>query len=165
MEAQHLLLANCLTGSLFEVQAVLTVAFNFVCIGYATLVAANFVAGLVEVWMTPKGEASSEVEVETVEQVESDEASEVRQVASANEQSEVVPSDWMVIEPTTEWHGCTCEVRQVASDDKEVALVNERSEVELTSLTIRELKAMCKGGRVKGYGKMTKAQLVEALSR
>jgi hypothetical protein len=140
-----------------EFQTVLTVAFNFVCIGYSTLVAANFVCGLVEVWIGKGDESSVEPTDTVVSELVVEVAEPVSEQQVVVEEPQPEPEMVMEVEASQPQPDVVVEVetvRQVAPDGKEV---------ELAALSIRELKAMCKGGRVKKYSSMTKAQLVEAL--
>jgi hypothetical protein len=145
-----------------ETQVILTGLFNAICIGYATLTAANFVCGLVEVWMSPKSDESGTTDtpvseqqvVNELPQPEVEMVREVEQVDVWEEAQEELP-----VEHTE----CNRTQRDHEHLEEQVMQLEVTKADELQGLTIRELKAMCKGGRVKGYGKMTKAQLVKAL--
>ena len=50
------------------------------------------------------------------------------------------------------------------SDALTAEAMYQSSLVELSKLTIRELKALCKGSGIKNYSRLTKAQLLAALA-
>jgi hypothetical protein len=143
-----------------QIQALLTLTFNFVCISYATLAGANFVLGLMEQWtVLAKGNSISGVEAtnDVGEESEANDLEEEQQIVPPIQEDielEQLIQDWLVVEPATDWHGWNCPLQ--------VTTKYWNKADELLSKSIRELKAMCKG-RVKNYSSLTKAQLVEAL--
>lgn len=118
---------------MLEAQALLTLAFNIVCIGYSTLCFANFVIGLCEEWMKPTHSNTSSVTTVEEEQSFSDVVME--------EETVIIPDGWSVIEPHQD----------------------DYYRIDDLTYTIRQLKAMAREQHIKGYSNMRKHELILAL--
>ncbi|MBE9190620.1 Rho termination factor N-terminal domain-containing protein [Gloeocapsopsis crepidinum LEGE 06123] len=111
-----------------QVQALLTLSFNTICIAYTTLVVANFVCGLCEEWMKL---STTKTALDSYEGEVKDEIPKT--VTAIDSKADEVPT---------------------------VEILNK----ELGVLKIRELKKLASQAHIKGYGSMTKQQLIQALA-
>jgi len=121
---------------MLELQAALTLTFNTICIGYSTLMAANFVLGLMETWRNaPKPLSLEPLAITTIEPLQEETLAQI--------------TENQLPEPEPDYSAPTLKGWDV---------------VEPVGYSIRELKAIAKARHIKGYGKMTKQQLAETLA-
>jgi len=130
-------------------QALLTITFNVVCIGYTTLSIANLVCGLCEEWMRLRNKPiarDSEALKEAEDTSKYDSSFDDLDTPSSVDLLQTsIPFGWDYLEP----RGRDIEEKLELLEDQH--------------WTIRQLKALAKERHIPCYGRMTKAQLIDVL--
>ncbi|PIG93709.1 Rho termination factor N-terminal domain-containing protein [Gloeocapsopsis sp. IPPAS B-1203] len=136
-------------------QALLTLAFNIICIGYTTLSIANLVCGLYEEWVKLN---STELALDSYEIEATDKSP---QLPLEPQNYEVISMDTAELLNTYRWDLAHIELLSYVNAQE----IAPESNNKLGALTIRELKSKAKERHIPRYGNMRKSDLIQALAQ